>query len=376
VISLRLERVELIRLAMPLSAPFRTSFGTTLERDIALVRVDCEGVEGYGELVAGEEPLYNEETVGTAFHVLRHHLIPRVLGRSFEHPSELASSWRGIRRNLMAKAGLELAFWDAWAKARGVSLARALNGVKDAIPAGVSIGIQPTVPGLLDEIERFLAYGYRRIKLKIEPGWDVEVVERVRARFGEIPLMVDGNSVYSLEDADHLERLDECGLMMIEQPLDHDDIVDHAALQARLRTPICLDESITSAANARRALDLEACRIINVKVGRVGGHCEALALHRLCKARGVPLWCGGMLESGVGRLHNIALASLDGFTLPGDTSASDRYWAEDIIDPPVTLSSDGTVAVPEGPGIGHRVRARRLKELTVATETLTADGIT
>jgi O-succinylbenzoate synthase len=357
---------------MRMRSPFKTSFGTTLTRDVVITRMFCDGVEGWGELVAGEEPLYNEETVETAVHVMRAHLLPLILGRTFSHPKEVATAWAPIRRNLMAKAALELAFWDAWSKAQGISLSAALGGDKQRVPTGVSIGIQPTVRDLLGEIDKFLDLGYRRIKIKIEPSWDVDVVSAVRDAFGNIPLTVDGNSAYTFRDIDHLRRLDDFGLVMIEQPLAEEDIVDHARLQALLATPICLDESVLSAEGARRALELGSCRIVNVKVGRVGGHREALALHELCSRRGVPLWCGGMLESGIGRLHNIALASLPGFTMPGDTSASDRYWEQDIIEPSVVLSSDGTVEVPVGPGIGYRVRAELIEKLKVDQQSFSA----
>lgn len=366
--ELTLERVDLVRLAMRMRARFRTSFGTQQDRDIVLARVHCGGVEGYGELTAGEEPLYSEESVETALTCLRVHLLPRVLGATFAHPADVPRRWAAVRGNHMAKAAVETAVWDAWARARGMALSRALGGRPGRVPAGVSVGIHDDLGALLDDVGRFLEQGYARIKVKIEPGWDVGVVERLRDAFGDIPLMVDANSSYTLDDTDHLRRLDAYGLMMIEQPLDHDDIVDHATLQARLSTPICLDESIRSAAIARRALEIGACRVINAKVGRLGGHCESLALHELCASRGVDLWCGGMLESGVGRLHNIALASLPGFTLPGDTSASDRYWERDIVEPPVTIAADGTVAVPAGPGLGHALPPHRLRAVTVAEE--------
>ena len=321
----------------------------------------------WGELVAQTAPLYNEETVDTAWEIMRNHLLPLVVGEEFSHPSQLADRWSMVRRNYMAKAAIELAFWDAWSHAGAVSLSKALGGGGTAIPVGVSIGIQPSLPELLTEIERFLGAGYRRIKVKIEPGWDLDVVAAIRERFGDVPLMVDANSAYKLNDLEHLRSLDEFSLMMIEQPLAHDDIVDHARLQAELATPICLDESINSAEEARRALDLGSCRIINIKTGRVGGHRKALAIHDLCRNRDVPVWCGGMLESGIGRLHNVALASLPGFTLPGDTSASSRYFAEDIIDPPVT-APEGMVTVPDEQGIGHRVRTGLIERLTVAEE--------
>lgn len=374
--SFRLDRIDLIRIAMPLKKPFTTSFGTTTVRDVVIVRVEAGGAEGYGELVAMEEPIYNEESVETALIVLERHLIPTVLGRTFNHPREVGAAWRGIRRNYMAKAALETACWDAWARLQGLPLARALGGDKDRVPVGVSIGIPQSrrIQDLLGDIEGFLAAGYRRIKVKIEPGWDVDVAREIRRAFGDIPLMLDANSAYTLADIDHLQRLDEFGLMMIEQPLAHDDIVDHAQLQARLETPICLDESIHSVDDARRALDLGACRIINVKVGRIGGHGAMQDLHDLCRSRGVPLWCGGMLETGVGRLHNVALTTLPGFTLPGDTSGSDRYWHEDIIEPPVTVGPDGMITVPDEPGLGHPVRTDLLQRLARERRTFQPKG--
>ena len=362
-----IERADLLRLSMRLVGDFRTSFGTQRDRDIVLARVVCDGVEGYGELVAGTAPLYSEETVGTALSVLREYLLPRVLGHRFAHPADVADAWAPVRGNRMARATVETAVWDAWARLRGIPLVEALGGSHAQVATGVSVGIQDSVTGLLDEIARYLEAGYARIKVKIEPGWDVGVIRQVRSTFGDIRLMADANSAYALADAEHLRRLDEFGLEMIEQPLGHDDIIDHAALQARLETPVCLDESIHSAEDARRALDLGSCRIINVKLGRLGGHTEALRLHDLCVARGVPLWCGGMLESGVGRLHNIALASLPGFTLPGDTSASDRYWHHDVIDPPVTIAADGTVATPEG-SVADRVSKDLLERFVVSEE--------
>lgn len=361
---MRVQRVDVYHVAMELKAPFRTSFGVTRERHCLLVRLETDAAEGWGEVVADAAPLYSEETVETAWHVLRDFLVPAVLGRSFATPEEFRAAYAHVRRHPMAKAGLEGAFWDAWSRARGLPLWRALGGVRERIEVGVSIGIQDDVPALLRSIESFLARGYRRIKIKIEPGWDVDVVREVRRAFGAIPLMVDANSAYTLADADHLARLDEFGLMMIEQPLAHDDLVDHAQLQRRLRTPICLDESVHHAEDLRRALELGSCRVLNVKVGRIGGLCEVLAVDRLARERGVPLWCGGMLETGVGRLHNVALTTLPGFTLPGDTSGSDRYWHEDLIEPPVAVEPDGTIAVPSAPGIGHEVRVDRIGRVT------------
>ncbi len=366
--ELTVERVELLRLAMPLRLPFRTSFGTQTHRDVVLARVQCDGVEGWGELVAGEGPWYSEETVGSALVVLREHLIPHVIGASFSHPTQLAGYLARIRGNPMARATIETACWDAWAAARGESLAHVLGGVRERVVTGVSVGIQDSVPELLDLIEGYLDQGYARIKVKIEPGWDIQPLTAIRERFGEVSLMADANSAYRLKDASWLQQLDGLHLTMVEQPLAHDDVAEHALLARQMKTPICLDESLRSAALTRHALDIGACQVVNVKVGRLGGHSESRAVHRLCAERGVPLWCGGMLETGVGRLHNLAIASLPGFTLPGDTSASERYWERDIIDPPVTLEADGTVAVPTAGGIATRLDRERLDALAVGRE--------
>jgi O-succinylbenzoate synthase len=367
--SLTLERIDLLHVSMQLLEPFVTSFGPQQQRDIVLIRVFADGVEGWGELVAAREPIYSEETAITATAMLRHHLLGRVLGRTVDDPRQVDRWWAGARGNPMAKAAVEMAVWDAWARASGQSLAHLLGGSATSAPAGVSVGIQGDTAALLDRISGFVEQGYARIKLKIAPGRDVAMVAAVREQFPDVPLTVDANSAYTLADADHLAQLDAFGLMMIEQPLAHDDIVDHATLAPKMKTPICLDESIRSADDARRAHQLGACRIINCKPGRLGGYAASLALHDWCTAAGIPLWVGGMLESGVGRLHNIALASLPGFTLPGDISASDRYWATDIIDPPVRLAPDGTVAVPAAPGIGHEIDHERLRSVLEHSET-------
>ncbi|HSK90746.1 MAG TPA: o-succinylbenzoate synthase [Euzebyales bacterium] len=367
--ALTIERVDLLHLSMRLRERFVTSFGPQQQRDIVLVRLYAGGVEGWGELVAGREPIYSEETAVTAAAMLRHHLLGLVLGRTVTDPREVGGWWRHVRGNPMAKAAVEMAVWDAWARATGQSLAHALGGTRTRVASGVSVGIQDDAAALLDRVADFVGQGYARIKLKIAPGNDIALVSAVRERFGDIGLMVDANSAYTLDDADHLAALDAFDLMMIEQPLEHDDIIDHAALAPRLATPICLDESIRSPGDARRAHSLGACSIINCKPGRMGGHAPSLALHAWCGGAGIALWVGGMLESGVGRLHNIALASLPGFTLPGDTSASDRYWAADIIDPPVRLAPDGTVAVPTAPGLGHEIDHDRLRSVLEHTET-------
>ncbi len=365
---MRLERIEVRRLQMPLVSPFETSFGRTTTKDFLLVSVSADGVTGHGECVADSDPYYLPETVGTALHILRDFLAPLAFTLDIAHPREVLPALARVRGHEMAKAALEMAVWELWARREGAPLARILGGTKDRIASGVSIGLQKDVPALLARVEKELADGYRRIKIKIKPGRDLDLVRAVRERFGKIPLMADANSAYTLGDLPLLEALDEFDLMMVEQPLGWDDIVDHAVLQKALRTPVCLDESIRSAADARHALDLGACRIINVKAGRVGGFAGSLAVHDLCLARGVPVWCGGMLESGIGRLANVHLQTLPGFSLPGDTSASHRYFREDLVDPPVEVSPDGTIAVPQGPGIGHAILWPRVEEATVHRE--------
>ena len=338
-----------------LNEPFETSFGRIDSRLIFLVGVTAGGLTGWGEVVAAEEPRYSYETVGTARHVIRDYLAPAMLSRSLTDLDDLRSRFAPFRGHNMAKAGMELAYMDLLARSRGVSLSHLIGGTRPAIAVGVSLGIQPSRDLLFRRVDQYLALGYQRIKLKIKPGWDVDVVREVRRRHPNILLSVDANSAYRIEDLPHLQELDEFDLLMIEQPLDHDDLLDHAQMQSELKTPICLDESITGARRAKQALDLGSCQIINIKIGRVGGYSEALAIHDLCFAKGVPVWCGGMLESGIGRAHNIALASLPGFTLPGDISASSRYFARDVIVPPVTVSANGLVDVPQDPGLGFDV---------------------
>jgi O-succinylbenzoate synthase len=366
---MKVVRVVLRHLAMTLKAPFTTSFGTTSEKEFLLVEAyDEEGRVGYGESTAMSEPYYNEETLKSNHHILRDFLIPLVLHRQISHPDEFVSLSLPIRRNMMAKAALEGAIWDLFAKRENLPLSRAIGGEKRSIPVGVSIGIQSDINGMLKQVERFLAEGYQRMKIKIMPGFDVEVIAAIRKTFGDIPLMADANSAYSLKEIDRLRQLDQFGLMMIEQPLAHDDIVDHALLQRQLATPICLDESIHTVEDARKALELGSCRIINIKVGRVGGLSLSKRIHDFCLERGVPVWCGGMLESGVGRAHNLAITALPGFTLPGDTSGSNRYWAEDIIEPEVTVEN-GFIHLPETAGIGYEINRKRLDANTLASET-------
>ena len=350
---MRIDRIQLRTIRLRLRAPFRTSSGVTHDRTILLVRLEGEGVEGVGECVAGETPSYSPETVETARWVLERHLAPALLGVRFERAAELVPVLeQAARGHRMAKASLEMAAWDAEARSRGQSLASLLGGARSAVPAGVSLGISEDRGALLERIGAHLAEGYRRIKLKISPGRDLEVVTAVRERYPEIPLTVDANGAYGIGDADHLARLDEAELLYLEQPFPGEALLEHAALQRVMRTPICLDESVTSAARCRQALALGAVGVVNIKPGRVGGHASSKAIHDICQAAGIPVWCGGMLESGVGRAHNVALASLPNMTLPGDVSASDRYWERDIVIPPFTLEPDGTVAVPDGPGIG------------------------
>jgi o-succinylbenzoate synthase len=360
----RIDRLEMRLLRLPLVRFFETSFGRVSERVFLLVTVEDAGMTGIGECVADANPYYSAETTSTAWHVIEEFIAPLVLGRAFGHPREIPEALRVIRGHNMAKAAVEMAAWDLFARQQGVSLAAALGGSRQVIESGVSIGIQDSLDELLERVGVELAAGYRRVKIKIKPGWDVEAVERIRGRFGSIPLMVDANAAYSLEDATHLAALDRFELMMIEQPLDYDDIRDHARLQRRIETAICLDESIDTVRAAEEAIDLGACRIINIKPGRIGGHAAAIRLHDLAAAHGVPVWHGGMLESGIGRAHNIHLSTLANFSLPGDVAASRRYYAPDLIDPEIVVRSDGTIPVPPGPGIGVHIDHDRVAAAT------------
>lgn len=353
---MKIDRVELVQIGLPLVHPFETSFMRETHKQCILVHVLGEGLHGWGEVVAMAEPLYNEETLKTCWHMLADFLIPLTLGRDWPDPWAWAAAVKPFRRNFMAKAGLEAALWDLFSQLQSQSLFQLWGGTRPRVPVGVSLGIEATQAELFGEVERALAAGYRRVKLKIKPGWDVEVVREARRRYPELILQVDANSAYTLEQASIFEALDDLNLLLIEQPLAHDDIIDHAALQKKLKTAVCLDESIHGLEDCRKALELGSCRIINIKPGRVGGYCESLRIHGYCRERNVPVWCGGMLETGIGRLQNLALASLDGFTLPGDVSASSRYFAEDIIEPAVTLEEDGTVLVPTEAGLHRRLR--------------------
>ena len=367
---MRIEQVELRIVRLPLVRPFQTSSSRKEHLDHILVRVEAEGATGWGECASPSDPFYSPETTETCWHVLKDFLAPLVLGREWLTIDEMVGLYGRVKGNYFARAGLEMACWDLLAKTRGQPLYSLLGGDRTEILSGVSLGIESRVETLLELIARYLDEGYRRIKLKIAPGWDVEVVRRVRDRYPAIALQVDANSAYTLDDLPTLKALDDFGLLLIEQPLADDDIIDHARLQAALTTPICLDESIHSAADARKALDLRACRVINIKVSRLGGLLEAKRVHDLCHARGVPVWCGGMHEFGIGRAANVAIASLPGFTIPGDVSGSDKYYAQDLVEPPI-LAQRGAIAVSSAPGLGvvpvqERIRARTLREVLLS----------
>jgi O-succinylbenzoate synthase len=363
--SVKIERIELHHINLPLVHPFETSFGRETARPCILVAVHAAGFTGWGECVAGAGPWYAYETVGTAWHVLRDFLIPIVLGLEVASPTDVAARFRPVRGHRMARAALEVAVWDLFAQAQGTSLAALLGGCRDRVPVGVSLGIESSLERLLDKISQYVDAGYGRVKLKIKPGWDVEIIRAVRERWPELPLQVDANAAYTPAHASIFEELDHFDMLLIEQPLHHDDIVDHARLQAQLQTPLCLDESIRSPAHARWALEVDACRIINIKLGRVGGLSAARRIHDLCEGYDLPVWCGGMLETNVGRAANVALATLPNFTLPGDISASARYYEEDVAEPNFVLNDDSTLSVPSGPGLGVRVDPERLAAVRV-----------
>ena len=363
--------VELREIRLPLIHFFETSFGRTTERRIVLARViDQDGAEGWGECTAGEGPFYSDEWVETAWPTLTQFLVPMVLAKNVASASQILPLMKSVRGHRMAKAAIETACWDLEARKAGLPLWKHLGGVRTEIACGVSIGIQETPETLLEKIETEVRAGYQRIKIKIKPGWDVNIVEQVRRHFPDIRLMGDANSAYTLADLDLFKALDQFDLMMIEQPLAHDDIFDHAQLQKKINTPICLDESIRTKEDAVHAIALASCRIVNLKLGRVGGHTQAKKVEEVCRESNVPVWCGGMLESGIGRAHNIAIATLAGFSLPGDVSASARYWHEDIIEPAVVVSSSGTITAPEKPGIGFEVNQSRIDHATVRKETI------
>jgi O-succinylbenzoate synthase len=364
---MKIERIELHTIKLPLVHPFRTSFGEETEKGAVLTAVYSQGLTGWGECVAGSDgPLYSSETVETAWYVLTNFLIPRLLGQDISDPKTIPALFKAVRGHAMAKASLENAVWDLLAKAQDKPLSAMLGGVRDRVEVGVSIGIQPTIEALLARVDKFVAEGYGRIKVKIEPGWEVEPLRRIREGHSQIRLMADANSAFTLADTPLLQQLDPLKLLMIEQPLGYDDIADHARLQRQLATPLCLDESIHGLADAQAMIDLQAGKIINMKVGRVGGFTNALKIHDMAQAAGIAMWCGGMLETGIGRAANVHLATLPNFILPGDISATDRYFHEDIADPPFVLNVEGsTMTVPTGPGIGVEVRPERIEKARV-----------
>jgi O-succinylbenzoate synthase len=369
---MRIDAIILRELHLPLVRPFETSFGITRNRRVLLAEIQSEGLTGWGECTAGERPFFSYESTDSAWQVICQELGPMLAAESPEHGGDCPEIFRRVRGNPMAKATLENAIWDIEAQREGISLSQLLGGVREVIPCGVSLGIQSSIPELLSIIEKELAAGYQRIKLKCKPGWDVEVFDRVRNRWPAITLSCDANSAYRLRDADHLVTFDAFDLLMIEQPLWHDDFYYHSMLQKRLQTSICLDESIRNRRDALASIEMESCRIINIKLGRVGGFSEAIAVHNAAQERGIPVWCGGMLESGIGRSHNIALSTLENFSLPGDVSASARYWLEDIVEPEITVSPAGEIAIPDTPGRGYEVRSDLVERLTARKETIRA----
>jgi o-succinylbenzoate synthase len=367
---MKIEAITLREIQMPLVHFFETSFGRVYRRRILLLTAHCEGITGWGECVAGEDPFYSSEWIESAWPTIKHYLAPAVLGRTLTAASACVPLMARVRGHRMAKAAVENAIWDAEAQGKRQPLWKLLGGKQREISCGVSIGIQDSVEQLLEKIDSELAAGYCRIKVKVKPGWDLNVLERIRSRWPDIVLSCDANSAYTLDDLGHLRKFDEFNLLMIEQPLWNDDIYYHSQLQRELRTAICLDESIHHARDAAHALELGACRIINIKVGRVGGFTEARKTHDICQSRDIPVWCGGMLESGVGRAHNIALSTLENFRLPGDVSASKRYWKEDIVEPEVEVTPHGTIVIRDEPGTGYGVREDLIEKLTVRKETL------
>jgi O-succinylbenzoate synthase len=369
---MRIDGIVLRELHLPLVRPFETSFGVTRNRRILLAEVRSEGLVGWGECTAGERPHFSGESTDTAWQVIVNELGPMLASATVDHGGDCPKIFNIVRGNPMAKAALENAIWDLEAQREGISLSQLIGGVRDRIACGVSLGIQKSIPELLDIIDREIAAGYQRIKLKCKPGWDVEVFEKVRNQWPDIMLSCDANSAYRLRDADHVATFDAFDLLMVEQPMWHDDFYYHSMLQKRMNTPICLDESIRNRRDALAAIEMESCKIINIKLGRVGGFSEAIAVHNAAQERGIPVWCGGMLESGVGRAHNIALSTLENFRLPGDVSASARYWHEDIIEPEVTVTSDGEILISDAPGRGYEVRTDLVEQLTVRKEEIRA----
>ena len=362
---MKIDRIELRHIKMELSSPFTTSMGTEYSEEHIIVRIDSNGITGWGECVAEGTPFYSYETVQTAWYILQDFLIPSLLGKHISSIDDAIKSYSNVRGHRMAKAGLEAALWDVWAKSKNISLSKMLGGTRDKIDVGVSIGIQSSVSELLKKVSVYLDEGYKRIKIKISPGNDIRFVKALRKEFPEILLQVDANSAYSLDDVKLFKEMDNFNLLLIEQPLGHEDIYNHSKLQKELKTPICLDESIHSLEDTRAAIELESCRIINIKPGRVGGFTESKLIHDYCASKNIPVWHGGMLESGIGRAGNVALASLPNFTLPADISASKRYYKEDLVEPEFIINKDGTIDVPTKPGIGVDVNLKRLDKVTV-----------
>lgn len=370
---MKIESVTLHHVSMPLVAPFETSFGREIDRQCVIIALQSDGLTGYGECVATRDPGYNYETTGTAMHILREFIAPSILGRDLVDANDFQKCVEGIRGHHLAKAGVEMALWDLLGKRDGRSLKEMFGGTRDKVDVGVSIGIQASASILVGTVASYLNQGYRRVKIKIKPGREVDETSAVRKAYPDLRLQVDANSAYTLETADVLKAIDDLDLLLIEQPLFEDDIWDHRVLQAKFKTPICLDESVITPRHARYALEMESCRIINIKPARVGGLSQGVAIHDYCLERNVPVWCGGMLETGVGRASNLALASLPGFILPGDISASDRYYSRDITNERFTLNADSTIDVPNKPGLGVTIDEAALKEFTLASVTLKAD---
>jgi O-succinylbenzoate synthase len=365
---MRIESIELRHIKMELVSPFVTSMGTEYDEEHIIVRVEGEGITGWGESVAEGTPFYSYETVQTAWHILKDFLIPSVLGKDLKDVAEAIALYAKVRGHMMAKAGLEAALWDVFAKSQNISLSKMLGGNRQKVDVGVSIGIQSSESELIKKVEGYLAEGYKRIKIKISPGLDLQFIRALRKEFPGLILQVDANSAYTLNDIGLFKKMDEYGLSLIEQPLGYEDIFDHSKLQRELKTPICLDESIHSLDDTRAAIELGSCRIINIKPGRVGGFTESKLIHDYCASMKIPVWHGGMLESGIGRAGNVALASLSNFTLPGDISASKRYYKEDIVEPEFVVNPDGTMDVPVKPGIGVEVNMKMLEKVTVYKE--------
>ncbi len=370
---MKIESITLHHISMPLVAPFETSFGREIDRQGVLITLQAQGLMGFGECVATRDPGYNYETAGTAWHIIRDFVAPLLLGQDVIDANDLQKRIEGIRGHHLAKAGVEMALWDLLGKRDGKSLKEMIGGTRDKVEVGVSIGIQESASTLVQTVASYLDQGYRRVKIKIKPGREIDETCAVRNAYPNLRLQVDANSAYTLETADVLKAIDDLDLLLIEQPLFEDDIWDHRKLQAQLKTPICLDESILTPRHARYALEMEACRIINIKPSRVAGLSQGIAIHDYCYKRNVPVWCGGMLETGVGRASNLAIASLPGFVLPGDISASDRYYTRDITNERFTLNSASTIDVPSGPGLGVTIDEEALKEFTLSSVTLKAD---